>query len=500
TSITNESSDTQYPSAKCVYDAIARVSADKRYTMRWDKALAQGVRLNGAEGITTDISNFCHRGTKNANLSNPFNNIYPWSSINLCNIDIATYMALSAGASVKDCIVSWRGDADFSYTHANGVWRYRPEFWAKWWDEDSYRFFDVSPTDRVGYVHYPEAIEGRWHGRSVTLTIDGTDKVCLIPSPGMPGKLTPMSTLHTYAKNYGASVEDIYLYDANDILMIVEYATMNTQNAVGNGVSSLYRQSSDTIQEAATGSATVKILKANNATVIPGAIFDIGTANGGAQVGSFIVDSIADDPSESTLSIVTLLAADGTPASVTVTTAHMWSIHGLINLADEDVGADSGYIGTNGQSNAYYRGQVAFGNLWRYVLGAYRQQNTGHIWIANDRDEADAYDALNPSVHEDTDLVLPQGDEGAAKEGYIQSLGTANKLVLPPFCTAVGGSNANPVGDYCWVPALSAGSTILIAGGRADYGWYCGRFYGNWSYGAGNSYWGCAAVPVLKNP
>lgn len=219
------------------------------------------VRLNDAKDISTNITNFVHRGSVNANYSNPFDNIYPWAGIKLCNISIDLYRNLSAGDSITECVTAWEGDANFSYNDANGVWRYRPEFWGKSWDDDTYRYFDVADKNVYdsSYVHYPEAIVGRWYGRTVTITIGGEKKACLIPSVGMPCKRIAMSTMHTYAKNYGTTLDSIYSVDADTLLCVVEFATMNTQNAIGNGVSNLYRQSSDLIQEDATNSATVKV-------------------------------------------------------------------------------------------------------------------------------------------------------------------------------------------------------------------------------------------------
>ena len=499
TSISAASTDTQYPSAKCTYDAIASQRAEK-YTAVWDKVNAQCTRADSASGISTTITNFCHRGTVNASLSNPFNSIYPWSGRGVCNIDVVAYRALSAGDSLLECIVAWLGDPDFDYNHANGVWVYTPEFWYAVQDIGASRYFSISPTAIAGYIHAPEAIEGRWHGGAYTLTIDGVSKTCLLSKPGMPGKNVAMSTLHTYAKNWGASVENIYGYSATDVLMIVEFATMNTQTAIGNGVSDLYRQGSYTIKANATASATVKILTADASThCIPGAIFDIGATDGSAGVGSFIITSTALD-SDPTYTIVTLTTDGSTPASITVTTAHFWSVHGLSNTVDASIGAGSGYIGTNGKSHAYYRGQLAHANIYRYILGAYRETGTGKIWIANNPTEADAYDALNTAVHKDTGFALPQGAAGAAAEGYINALRLCPDVPAAPFCETIGGSSANPIGDYCYVPTLATANTILFAGGTAYYGTSCGRFFGAWSASAANSYWYIGALPVLKTP
>ena len=341
------------------------------------------------------------------------------------------------------------------------------------------------------YVHYPEAIVGRWHGRAVTLTVGEAEKTCLVPSVGMPAKRIAMSTLHTYAKNYGATIDSIFSIDADVLLCIVEFATMNTQKAIGNGVMSMYRQSSDLIAEDATNSNVVKVLaSAASAFCIPGAIFDIGTSDGGVQVGSYHVVAVQENIGNAQYLDVTLNEA------VTVTTANYWSVHGIINVADEGIGSKSGYIGTNGKCNSYYRGLVLFGNMWLYTLGAYENKEDQHIWIANSDEEADDYDALNTSVHYDTGLVLP------GSGGYTKKLGMLSRsglLSIPVFCTEIGGDSSNPTGDYFYNGVYTY-NTVLFRGGYARDGSYDGAFYGNWYNTASYSNWGYAARPRLKNP
>ena len=461
------------------------------YTARWDKVNAEMVRLNDAASFSTDVTNFAYRGSVNANYSNPFDNIYPWSGIKLCNISIDLYRKLTARDSITKCVTAWEGDKDFSYDDANGVWRYRPEFWGKSWDDGTYRYFDVSEKAIGSYVHYPEAIVGRWHGRNETLTIGGVKKTCLVPSVGMPAKRITMSTLHTYAKNYGATIDSIYSVDADTLLCIVEFATMNMQNAIGKGVSNLYRQSSDLIKEKVTNSTTVKVLAAaGNAYCIPGAIFDIGTSNGGNQVGSFIVVSATPNVVDAQYLDVTLDRA------VTVTTANYWSIHGLANVADEAIGSKSGYIGENGKCNAYYRGIVMFGNMWFYTLGAYENYTNHRIWIANSDEEADKYDALDTTTHYDTRLVLPVAG------GYTKKLGMLSRsslLSIPAFCVETGGNSSKPVGDYFYNGPYSY-DTVLLRGGYTVDGSYDGAFFGNWGREASSFGWSISARPRLKNP
>lgn len=458
------------------------------YTARWDKSLAQLTRMGSAAGITTNTENFGYFGSVNASYENPFDNIYPWSGIRLCNIDLEKYQYLSSDQSLTECVVAWEGDDSFSYEHQNGVWRYRPEFWGKSWDDGTYRYFDVTDKPVGGYVHYPESIGGRWHGRAVSKTINGELTTCLLPTTGIPAVRTPLSTLHTYAKNYGATLDSIYSIDADTLLLIVEYATMNSQSAIGNGVSNLYRQGNYQIAEAATNSTVVKVLASDALDyLVYGAIFDIGTNNGGNQIGTFYVVS-AEADSDPTYLNVTLNTA------VTVTTDNYWAIHGSINLTDSTLGSKSGYIGANGRSNAYYRGMVLYGNMSLYILGIFGNSNDQHYWIATSDEQADEYDALDTSAHLDTGLVLP------TTSGYIQTLGMLPRsglLSIPPFCTAIGGNSTNPIGD---IYSYASINSVLLTGGGSSYSQNNGVFYENYSFNASTSNWNMSARPRLKPP
>lgn len=466
----------------------------KKYGSCWNKSTAACTRTGDAAEITTTTTNFGHFGSVNNSYSNPFDALYPWSGIRLCNIDLDAYQALEAGDSLLDCVEAWEGDGNFSYDHANGVWRYRPRFWGRAYEDSGSRYFEVTDQPLAGYTEYPEAIEGRWHGRIITLS----NKNVLLPLPGMPGKNVAVGTLHTYAKNFGGTIDSIYSIDADALLYLVEYANMNIQAKLGNGVSDLYKQNNDKIKEAATNSSVVKVLKsAASAYCIQGAIFDIGTSNGGHEVGSFIISEVADDQTDDTLLDVTLVDNDGvTAASVTVTTNSYWSIHGKCNTKDADIGSKSGYIGTNGKAIAYYRGKEMYANLWFYVLGAYREKTSCHIWIAENEADADAADALNTSEHLDTGLQLLSSSDYIGALGYLSAKG----LNAPPFCTAGGGSSSAPVGDYYYVPAANTDNTVLLVGGIASVGGYCGCFYGAWYYASSASNWSCAARPRLKTP
>lgn len=455
-----------------------------RYGVKWDMVNAQMTRTLDAEGVTTNLTNFRHWGSVNASYDNPFDSIYPWSDRKLCNIDMDAYRSLQSGQSIKDCVTYWEGDAGFDYNDRYGVWVYTPEFWARSYIENGYRYFEIATNALTDYLYYEESICGRYLGCDVTLTIDGTSKHCNLPTVGMPMANVSMANMHTYAKNWGATINDIYSIDRVSTLYLVEMANMNLQNSIGGGVSSLYVQTLHP-SSASTGNTVTfsGLTSAQLSHIIPNAIVDLGTSDGGMQIKRTYITAVSTSGTTTTVTLA---------ESVTVDTSTFFSVHGLINIADSEIGSKSGFIGTNTKANAYYRGQTFYANKYQYILGAYRQQNTGEIWIAN-KGESDNYDALDTSVHIDTGNALTQAS------GYIQTLGMTDELSFAPFCTGVGGNATNPVGDYCYVPGLSTVNTCLLLGGASISGAACG-WYGIWDSTAGASNWFFGSSPSLITP
>lgn len=475
-----------------VSQVLAQSGATKKYGFLWDKVNAKGTRLWDAAGITTDTTNFGHFGSVNPAYDNPFDSIYPWSERRVCNYDMRILKTIVAdGYDVLDAVTAWEGEDTFSYDPAEGlgVGVYTPEFWYTAYDTAEGRVFGVSGAPIEGWYYSEPIIAGRWLG--VVEQLDGVSVLgCRV---GIPTSNVAIGTLHTYAENANMTIDDVYSWDAETVLQIVEYANMNTQIATGNGVSGLYRQNvTDLIMEDATESTVVKVVAANAAYVVPGAIMDIGTSNGGMQVGRRYVISTAADETDDTLLCVTL------DEPVTVTTAIFWSIHGLINAADAEIGSASGYIGTNGRCNAYYRGRIAAGNRFRYCLGAHREGRTNKIWIVPTRYQAETVLSLDTSVCIDTGCTLPWAEGDAYVDGYISELALADGIAAFPLCSALGGSSSKPVGDYTNIPAKGS-NTVSALGGCAHNDSGAGRFYAFWGCLRGSSDWDLAASPSTKS-
>lgn len=457
-----------------IYDNV------KRYGVKWngvDNVCTE--RLFDAKDITLDTTNFCDHGVTNPNYNNPFDNIYPWSEMKQCNVDLTMYR--SGNYSLKECITAWYGDSGFVTEGSDTVFvgRYRPEFWhTRYTDEDGNIYWVVAESEVNGYIHAGEAIDGIGFA-----TDDGNGGVTC--GDGQPLSDIAVSTIQTRARNSGMELQNIYSLDAQIVLYLVEYGNMNIQQALGNGCSNLYRQNASDIISAVNGN-TITIPTGGQAMLTKGATLDVGASNGAVllanrrEVQGYVVDGNS--------LVITL----DSPLDASVIGMYV-SIHGSTNA---DLISDrSGYIGTDTKANVNYRGSLLYANRYQYTLGIYRQTGTSRIWLC-DEDECINYNALNTSVHHDTGKTLPSLTASAwltiGKLNFMEGVST-----FAPIASS-GGNSVSPVGDRQYMPFPTATNTILLFGGHSSSSWFCGAFCGSWGISSGRSGWDSSARPLLK--
>lgn len=477
-----------------VKDFVVTIDKNSQYGAKWNRLTNLLTRVGAAANITTDTTNFCHKGTINPNYNNPFDSIYPWSDITVCNVDLAAYRLLTSGGSVKSCITAVYGDPDFTYEGTKDLFVgvYIPEFWY-WSGQDSAGnvTFYVSDRERTGYKHHEEEVRG------VGFAVDAGDSK-VTAGAGIPLTNIAVSTIHSRAKSSGFTLADIDNLDAIITLFVVEYANMNGQAAIGNGCSSCYRENSADVIANVDNTGTETVFEVTD-SALSSVIFKGSQADFGASVGATTYKGIVKDFSVSgstyTITLDRLLSS--------LTDGMYMSVHGFAScefpLIGQSLGNMSGYLGTDEKANAYYRGMVLWGNRYQYTLGIYRQTGTNHLWICPEGVDPDDYDALNTSYHQDTGAALPS--LGAA--GWQTVGGNAQRIAGLVAFMATGtssGSSSSPVGDQQYVPLASAGNTILLSGGYAIIEWNCGLFCGAWHDVASYSWWLSGASPLLKNP
>lgn len=460
-----------------------------RYGIRWSKTLKTATRIYDSAEITTDTTNFCHRGSINESLNNPFDNLYPWKYRRVVNTDLNAYSKYLAGSpevtTLESCILHEINDDGFVMDSQEiPVDVYTPEFWCSYKDHGTYIDLIVADGPLPGYLYFPETLGGRWFGRynasEVPLSI-----------AGVPTVNVSISTLHSKLKSANMTCDDAWTWVVDTILQYVEYACLNTQTNVGNGDSSSYRQSGEFCTADSSGT-TISVPAAFAAAAVVGLQIDFGTSNGGNQTGRTYITGI--NTSDNTVT---------TADAVTVTTGTYISLHGMINeitSLQAGIGSDSGYIGKNGKSHAYYRGRVSHAGRWRYLLGLYRQGTTDTFWMAKSQDDADNSDALNTELHVSLGKGLPDaGNHSSGGGGYPKAMHFVEGLPFIALCSEIGGSSDAPYGDYCYWPASATGNTICIFGGGAHAGDFCGRSCFYWRDSSSSSYWNCAVLPFYKS-
>ena len=460
--------------------AFRRLHDDvKIYGVLWDKTSSAMTRLYDAAEITTDTTNFVYSGSVNDSYDNPFDDIYPWRECKQCNVDLTTFRSLTAGDDIRDAVVAWYGDPDFATDGSNGfVGRYTPEFWYYGYESGSGKIIIIADGEVEGFLHHKASI--RSHGFAVD---DGNDGVT--SNDGQPLTNIAVSSIHSKATAGGMTLEDIYELDAHVALYMVEFASTDAQSKLGNGCSAEYYSPNFTILEAETGATSLLLPIAGKAYYIPGATIDFSTTKDGVVLANrrTIVSSMDYGVQYCQVTL---------DSPIDLTTDLYPSIHGMNN--SDSIGNKSGHIGVNGKNNAWYRGEILYGNRYRYILGVYRQTGTNHLWLC-DPDTCDDYDALNTSDHIDTGII--QYTPASASWQSVKNYGVPEgKLASIGMITEAGAIT----GDQQYCPLTTTGNTVALSGGPADGGASCGVLCFDWDFASSLSHWSGAGALLLRIP
>ena len=458
---------------------INALAVGNLYGAIWDRTNAQCTRSRDAKAITTDITHFRYWGSVDANYDNPFDDIYPWSEMKQCNVDLELFRALTSSDSIKDAVIAWEDDPDFVTDGSNGfVGRYCPDFWYATIKDESTGFIEflVSDVEIPGFLFHKESI------RSIGFAVDdGNGGVTA--TDGQPLTNVSIGSIHTRAKTCGFTLENWWDHFAEAVVLpTVEFATLNAQNAIGDGCSNFYRENAaDVPYIAETGATRVVLPNAFSSFAVEGSTLDFGASNGAVVLANRRTCTGYETYGADHISV-----KFDTPLDIT-TSMHV-SCHGRNN--GDSFGSKSGFIGTNTKNNAWYRGAIIHANRFQYLLGLYRASNNV-LWYA-DRDKYNDYDALNTSVHKSTGLTL------ATSNGYTKELAYLDGIGIILGATAIGGNDQNPVGSFHYINA-SAGTTIALVGGGAGDGRLCGPCCVLWDSVSSYSRWAGAAFLRLKS-
>ena len=474
---------------KTVYRSAASPAKISHYTVEWNPNTDTFTRLDDAAPITTDTKNFVYSGKVNLSYSNSFDFIYPWSERKLCNVDLEAYGALGPGDPLETCITAKEGEAGFSYEDENGVWVYTPEFWGKSYIQSGKYYFEVLSGAEDGATYYPEKLEGRWHGCIVPDRGIMEDESWLLPRSGVArATRQTLSHVHDAAKQYGATLDNIYTLSGNLLLMIVEFASLDSQTKIGKGAV----DSSGVEATEVKGVLEQYIYLSQGASSWCKAGVAFNVIRSSETIETYAVESAVNDIWNEEPAWKVKVATLDSESSIDVTAGDSIVPNGRANTKDEILGSKSGYIGTNGQSIAYYRGVEMWGNSYFYILGAYRKKTNRLVCLANSPQIADDYDSLPEDASEYTEPNILLSQTGGWIENIVLDYtNTGLSLNVLPICTSVRNVSTAPTFDYIFTD--NSKDVVLLSGGYYGAGTQAGAFGQCWR-SEGSTLWDSSVV------
>ena len=418
-------------------------------------------RLGDAVGLAANA----HKGSV-SDVTNDFDNIYPWSGIKTCNID------------ADGNVLAYLGEPSFARDGTNGdVMVEIPKFYYKRVKTGIAEEFWICGTKLPGYELHPLFID---NGKEVSKVFhsvynassftDETDnKVKLQSITGVqPRVRTTRAAFRTYARNKGAvwGIEDISCVNALQLLYLVEYANTNSQSALGIGTAYLSYTANHKALEETTNGNTITISSEYKNVYKLGQRIEIGASQGWnnktATPRTITAVTTDDEAGKTTITF------DGDPINIAVGNM-IWNVAPLNGSCDALNGKSGWLAGENNYTNGYadvnYRGIEGFHEkLFRFIDGVNIKDRV--VYYANSiADYADGvYDGKYRAV----------GYSNPEANGYISAFGYDEKSPWVMFPSAAEGGSSAFVPDYYY---QNTGERLLLLGGAWSYGAYAGTFY-----------------------
>lgn len=406
--------------------------------------------------------------TKNGGeVANDFDNLSPWKDIVSFNLDLETGKKKA-----------YFGDADFKFDGSNGdVYTHIPTFWLKIYEENDYMYILIADYERSGFIKIKEFDIQRY------LTGIGEDGK-LHSYSGLAGAdFKNINQYRTLVKNLG---DDYCLMDwryfAIQCLYLVEYATYNSQSALGNGMASMRHNNGDVALLAETNTHRFVVNTGAGNQFIVGQQVKIGAYD---NVSSVIRTITAINNYEDSNITGKEIVLDGDPIENISLTTYIWTCVQNSGGCDS-LGMKSGCLVNDGKHNVIYRGiESIIGNIFSFVDGI------------NIKDCV-AYVCYNPKEYVSDKFESPYEKIGyinSKQEGYCKALGFDINHPLIQLPTEIGANSTSGTTDYYWCTA-TGNRVARVGGGSRD-----GAFDGLWcwflSATSSHSDW-CCGARVLK--
>ena len=463
TSVGTSSTDTEYPSAKCVYKIKEELvdiknkltDLEENVSKLIDDAPIYGIQRNIADNSDTAwertddavglVANATHDGTE---VRNDFDNIYPWSHMKTVNYD-----------PTEEMITATIGDSNFKFDGSNGqVMTIIPEFYLKHWDDGIKEHWQISRYALEGFTKVPGFMLGRYvSGRTA-------DNKLMSASGLFPEVLRTITAFRTDSRAVGKDFGQVdWRYFVVQLLYLVEYADYNSQAQLGNGYTNLRVSDNDKALVAETNANRIIIGTANANYFKVGQSISIGASSlwNWEVARNRIITSITDY-SEGDIT-GKAINFDGSPVNIAIGNV-VWSTSQKSGECDS-LGMKSGCLANDSKSAVIYRGlENIFGNVWQFVDGINIKDHIAYV----------CYNPANYVVDKFDGDYNEIGYTNASTNGYGKTLGHDENHPLIMFPTEVGGSTNTYLSDYY---NQNSGNKIALVGGYWDDGAVAGLWF-----------------------
>ena len=398
-----------------------------------------------------------------------FSYVMPWAGIvsKCCDMDTGE-------------TVAYIGEPGYDPTKYMVLTEY-PGFYFKRWRDDTYEYVQISAGAFDGAVYiepwewgrYPSSLMGSKH-----VSMSGKHPDCRITR----------ATVRTRSKAAGEGFYsmDSTSYWAYSMLVLVKYASLNTQEKVCKGYYYLRYTDQDKalVAEQSTNRIVIALATAANEYLVGNAV-EIGTSLGGAQVAKQRLITRVEDYSSGSITGKAIYF-DGDPVNIAV--GNIISHCANISGTTDSLGMKDGCLVNDGKHSMLLLGHEHNGQ-YAFVDNVNRYQ--GKLYVCYDNAATKDNVGDSDANYKALAITFPTSSGWQLLEGFDP------EHPLEMWCEKLGGSSVGKGnGAYLW-SNNNAAWCVLVVFGCASSGANAGLPFVYANYGSGDAYW-CVGGVLLK--
>ena len=399
-----------------------------------------------------------------------FSYVMPWAGIvsKCCDLDTGETIA-------------YIGEPGYDPTKYMVLTEY-PGYYLKRWRDDTYEYVQISAGAFDGAVYiepwewgrYPSSLMGSKH-----VSMSGKHPDCRINRATVRAR--------SKAAGEGYYSMDSTSYWAYSMLVLVKYASLNTQEKVCKGYYYLRYTDQDKalVAEQSTNRIVIALATAANEYLVGNAV-EIGTSLGGAQVAKQRLITRVEDYSNGSVTGKAIYF-DGDPVNIAV--GNIISHCANISGTTDSLGMRDGCLVNDGKHAMLLLGHEHNGQ-YAFVDNVNRYQGTLYVCYDNTATKDNVGDT-DPN-YKALSFAFPTTSGWQLLEGFDP------EHPLEMWCEKLGGSSVGKGnGAYLW-SNNNAAWYVLYVFGDASYGAGAGLPFVVAHSGSGSAYWGIGGVLLKK--